>query len=95
MGVSIPNIAFVEGDPVVVENFTNLFLVTKFLMMLCLVEDIGRDRFHVGLADGEGAVSILPPKAMEPFSLRRFDEAPFSRPIKSEKAIFFDKEEKT
>ena len=48
------------------ENFTNLFLVAKFLMMLCLVEDIGRDRFHVGLADGEGTVSILPPKAMEP-----------------------------
>ena len=48
------------------ENFTNLFLVAKFLMMLCLVGDIGRDRFHVGLADGEGTVSILPPKAMEP-----------------------------
>ena len=48
------------------ENFTNLFLVAKFLMMLCLVDDIGRDRFHVGLADGEGTVSILPPKAMEP-----------------------------
>ena len=48
------------------ENFTNLFLVAKFLMMLCLVEDVGRDRFHVGLADGEGTVSILPPKAMEP-----------------------------
>ena len=47
------------------KNFTNLFLVAKFLMMLCLVEDIGRDRFHVGLADGEGAVSILPPKVME------------------------------
>jgi hypothetical protein len=48
------------------KNFTNLFLVAKFLMMLCLVEDIGRDRFHVGLADGEGAVSILPPKVIEP-----------------------------
>jgi hypothetical protein len=36
-------------------------------MMLGLVEDIGCDRFHVGLADGEGAVSILPPKVMEPF----------------------------
>ena len=48
------------------ENFTNLFLVAKLLMMLCLVDDIGRDRFHIGLADGEGAVSILPPKAMEP-----------------------------
>ena len=48
------------------ENFTNLFLIAKFLMMLCLVDDIGRDRFHVGLADGEGTVSILPPKAMEP-----------------------------
>jgi hypothetical protein len=24
LGVSIPNIAFVEGDPVAVENFTNL-----------------------------------------------------------------------
>jgi hypothetical protein len=35
-------------------------------MMLCLVDDIGRDRFHIGLADGEGTVSILPPKAMEP-----------------------------
>ena len=66
MGVSIPNIAFVEGDPVAFENFTNLFLVAKFLMMLCLVDDIGRDRFHIGLADGEGTVSILPPKAMEP-----------------------------
>ena len=66
MGVSIPNIAFLEGDPVAVENFANFFLVAKFLMMLWLVEDIGRDRFHVGLADGEGAVSILPPKAMEP-----------------------------
>ena len=65
MGVSIPNIAFVEGDPVAFKNFTNLFLVAKFLMMLGLVEDIDRDRFHVGLADGEGAVSILPPKAME------------------------------
>ena len=61
MGVSIPNIAFVEGDPVAVENFANLFLVAKFLMMLCLVEDIGRDRFHVGLADGEGAVSRCSP----------------------------------
>jgi hypothetical protein len=29
------------------ENFTNLFLVAKFLMMLYLVDDIGRDRFHV------------------------------------------------
>ena len=48
------------------ENFTNLFLIAKFLMMLCLVDDIGRDRFHIGLADGEGTVSILPPKAMEP-----------------------------
>ena len=48
------------------ENFTNLFLIAKFLMMLCLVDDIGRDRFHVGLADREGTVSILPPKAMEP-----------------------------
>jgi hypothetical protein len=66
LGVSIPNIAFVEGDPVAFENFANLFLVAKFLMMLWLVEDIGRDRFHVGLADGEGAVSILPPKAVEP-----------------------------
>jgi hypothetical protein len=35
-------------------------------MMLCLVDDIGCDRFHIGLADGEGPVSILPPKAMEP-----------------------------
>ena len=34
-------------------------------MMLCLLDDIGRDRFHVGLADREGTVSILPPKAME------------------------------
>jgi hypothetical protein len=33
-------------------------------MMLCLVNDIGRDRFHIGLADGEGTVSILPPKAI-------------------------------
>jgi len=64
--VSIPDIAFVENDPVAFKNFTNLFLVAKFLMMLCLVEDIGRDRFHVGLADREGAVSILPPKVMEP-----------------------------
>ena len=48
------------------ENFTNLFLVAKFLMMLCLVDDVGRDRYHVGLADGEGPVSILPPKALEP-----------------------------
>ena len=46
MGVSIPNIAFVEGDPVAFENFANLLLVAKFLMMLCLVEDIGRDRFQ-------------------------------------------------
>ena len=46
MGVSIPNIAFVEGDPVAFENFANLFLVAKFLMMLWLVEDIGRDRFQ-------------------------------------------------
>jgi hypothetical protein len=66
LGVSIPNIAFVEGDPVAFENFANLFLIVRFLMMLCLLKDIGRDRFHVGLADGEGAVSILPPKAMEP-----------------------------
>ena len=50
MGISIPNIAFVEGDPVAFENFTNLFLVAKFLMMLCLVDDVGRDRYHVGLA---------------------------------------------
>jgi len=64
-------------------------------MMFCLVDDIGRDRFHVGLAEGEGTVSILPRKAMESFSLRRFDEAPLSRPIKSEKAMFFDNEEKT
>jgi hypothetical protein len=28
-------------------------------MMLCLVDDIGRDRFHIGLADGEGTVSIF------------------------------------
>ena len=48
------------------ENFTNLFLVAKFLMMLRLVDDIGRDRYHIRLANGEGAVSILPPKAMEP-----------------------------
>ena len=49
------------------KNLTNLFLVANFLMMLCLVEDVGRDRFHVGLADGEGTVSILPPKVSEPF----------------------------
>ena len=48
------------------ENLTNLFLIAKFLMMLCLVDDVGRDRYHVGLADGEGTVSILPPKALEP-----------------------------
>jgi hypothetical protein len=35
-------------------------------MMLRLVDDVGRDRYHVGLADGEGTVSILPPKALEP-----------------------------
>ena len=34
IGVSIPNIGFVEGDPVAFENFTNLFLVAQFLMML-------------------------------------------------------------
>ena len=61
-GVSIPDIAFVEDDPVAFENFTNLFLVAKFLMMICLVEDISRDRFHVGLADGEGTVSIARPQ---------------------------------
>ena len=54
------------------ENFTNLFLVAKFLMMICLVEDISRDRFHVGLADGEGTVSILPPKVSEPFLFEAF-----------------------
>ena len=48
------------------KNLTNPFLVANFPMMLCLVEDIGRDRFHVGFADGEGTVSILSPKAMEP-----------------------------
>ena len=41
-------------------------------MMLCLVEDIGRDRFHVGLTDGEGTVSILPPKVSEPFLFEAF-----------------------
>jgi hypothetical protein len=29
LGVSIPNIAFVEGDPVAFENFADLFLVEK------------------------------------------------------------------
>jgi len=64
-------------------------------MMLCLVDYIGRDRCHVGLADGEGTISILPPKAMEPLLFEGFDAAPLSRPIKSEKAMFFDNEEKT
>jgi len=41
-------------------------------MMLCLVEDLGRDRFHLGLADGEGTVSILPPKVSEPFLFEAF-----------------------
>ena len=72
MGVSIPNIAFVEGDPVTFRNLTNLFLVANFPMMLCLVEDIGRDRFHVGLADGEGTVSNLPPKVSEPVLFEAF-----------------------
>jgi len=48
------------------ENFTNLILVAKFLVMLCLADDIGLDRCQVGLADGEGIASILPPKAMAP-----------------------------
>ena len=64
---SNPKHRFVKGDPVSLENFTNLFLVTEFLVMLGLVEDISRDSFHVRLADREGAVSILPAKAMEPF----------------------------
>ena len=34
-GASIPNIAFVEGDPVTFKKFTNLFLVANVPMMLC------------------------------------------------------------
>ena len=34
-------------------------------MMFCVVDDRGRDRCHVGLADGEGSVFILPLKALE------------------------------
>jgi hypothetical protein len=94
MGVSIPNIAFVEGDPVTLENFTNLFLVAKFLMMLCLVNDIGRDRTLDSLTE-KAPYPFCQPNPWSPFSLRRFDEASLSRPIKSEKAILFDNEEKT
>ena len=50
LGVSIPNIAFIEGDPVAFEDFTNLFLIAKFFMMFGLVEDIGRNSFHIRLA---------------------------------------------
>ena len=44
MGVSIPNIAFVEGDPVAFENFANLFLVAKFLG--------GKDRMNEKMRKG-------------------------------------------
>ena len=58
MGVSIPNIAFLEGDPVAVENFANFFLVAKFLMMLWLVEDIGRDRFQAFRRSDRAPIAI-------------------------------------
>ena len=33
MGISIPNIAFVEGDSVALENFTDLFLVANVVII--------------------------------------------------------------
>jgi hypothetical protein len=44
--------------------------------MLCLVEDIGRDRFHVGLADGEGTVSIPSFLRCQPSRHRSHSESP-------------------
>ena len=55
---SVPNAAFVEGNPVAPHDFTNLFLVAELFVMLGLVVDIGRNGFYVRLAYGEGAVSI-------------------------------------
>ena len=92
---SNPKHRFVKGDPVSLENFTNLFLVTEFLVMLGLVEDKVVTASTFDSLTEKAPYPSCQRKPWSPFSLRRLDEAPFSRPIRSDKATFFDSKEKT
>ncbi len=60
---SIPNVSFIHLDAMLATQRSEFILKRQFPMMLLLRRDISADLLHVGLADGEYAVSALPVKS--------------------------------
>lgn len=92
---SIPDVALVKANSVAFHDFANLFLEPELFVMFGLVEDIDVTDSTLDSLTEKAPYPFCQLKSERPFSFSRFDEAPFSRPIRSENAIFFESVEKT
>ena len=68
----IPDVFFIEGDMIFLEERAHLGLEVPLAVMRFLCVDVFNQRAGVGGADGEGAVSALPGEGRDTLSLHPF-----------------------